>query len=147
MTTTSNLSIEQMREIVESAPDRTATHCVINTGVNYYSLSFGSVWDHDIDDWNDSDYRYTHELIKQFGENSVFDLNDLRTAITEHDKAWLEKRFGIKKWYPIPEHHMCVDKRLADMTDDCTDIRNHVSPSTIVTDLHINETDKLNRLG
>lgn len=44
-------------------------------------------------------------------------IDDLRTAIAEHD------------------------------TDNCSDIRNHVSPSTVVTDLHVNETDKLNRLG
>lgn len=32
-------------------------------------------------------------------------------------------------------------------SDNCSDIRTHVSPSTVVTDLHVNEIDKLNRLG
>lgn len=37
--------------------------------------------------------------------------------------------------------------RIDDTTDHVTDIRNHVSPSTIITELHVNETEKLNRLG
>lgn len=50
--------------------------------------------------------------------NLMHCLDELRTAITKHDT-----------------------------TDHVTDIHNHVSTSTIVTDLHVNETDKLNRLG
>ena len=34
-----------------------------------------------------------------------------------------------------------------DRTDDVSDIRNHIAPTTIVTDLHVNEALKLNGLG
>lgn len=45
-------------------------------------------------------------------------IKDLRAAIADHDR-----------------------------TDDVSDIRNHIAPTTIVTDLHVNEALKLNRLG
>ena len=34
-----------------------------------------------------------------------------------------------------------------DRTDDVTDIRNHISPNTRVSEAHVNEAFKLNRLG
>lgn len=105
-------------------------------------------------------------------------LNDLRTAIAEHDREFkvgdlvVHPKFDNKKIYEIIEikgdlftvfydrnsHSFRSDLRHAtsleikaghridDTTDHLTDIRNHVSPSTVVTDLHVNETDKLNRL-
>ena len=45
-------------------------------------------------------------------------INDIRSAIADHDR-----------------------------TDDVSDIRNHIAPTTIVTDLHVNEALKLNGLG
>ena len=34
-----------------------------------------------------------------------------------------------------------------DRTDTCSDIRNHISPNTRVSEAHMNEAYKLNRLG
>ena len=45
-------------------------------------------------------------------------IDDLRKAIADHDR-----------------------------TDDVSDIRNHIAPTTIVTNLHVNEALKLNGLG
>ncbi|MFN4186442.1 MAG: hypothetical protein ACK4FN_00265 [Acinetobacter johnsonii] len=47
---------------------------------------------------------------------------------------------------------ICVDdlrKAIADheRTDHVTDIRNHISPNTRVSEAHVNEAFKLNRLG
>jgi len=74
-----NLTIEQMREIVDGAPE----------GCDAYETD-------------------TH----------VFDLDDLRAAIADHDRI-----------------------------DTCTDIKNHISPNTRVSEAHVNEAFKLNRLG
>ena len=51
-------------------------------------------------------------------DTHVFDLDDLRVAIADHDR-----------------------------TDDVTDIRNHISPNTRVSEAHVNEAFKLNSLG
>ena len=51
-------------------------------------------------------------------DTHVFDLDDLRAAIADHDRI-----------------------------DTCTDIRNHISPNTRVSEAHVNEAFKLNRLG
>ncbi len=74
-----NLTIEQMRKIVDGAPE----------GCDAYETD-------------------TH----------VFDLDDLRAAIADHDR-----------------------------TDHVTDIRNHISPNTRVSEAHVNEAFKLNSLG
>ena len=51
-------------------------------------------------------------------EGEMFLLSDLRAAIADHDR-----------------------------TDHVTDIRNHISPNTRVSEAHVNEAYKLNRLG
>ena len=50
--------------------------------------------------------------------DGAISLNDLRTALADHDR-----------------------------TDHVTDIRNHISPNTRVSEAHVNEAFKLNRLG
>ena len=74
-----NLTIEQMREIVDGAPE-------------------------------DCDAYET--------DTHVFDLDDLRAAIADHDRI-----------------------------DTCSDIANHISPNTRVSEAHVNEAFKLNSLG
>ena len=74
-----NLTIEEMRKIVDGAPE-------------------------------DCDAYET--------DTHVFDLDDLRAAIADHDR-----------------------------TDHVTDIRNHISPNTRVSEAHVNEAFKLNGLG
>ena len=50
--------------------------------------------------------------------DGAISLNDLRTALADHDRI-----------------------------DTCSDIRNHISPNTRVSEAHVNEAFKLNRLG
>ena len=50
--------------------------------------------------------------------DGAISLNDLRAALADHDR-----------------------------TDDVTDIRNHISPNTRVSEAHVNEAFKLNSLG
>lgn len=102
-TNNNNLTINQMREIVSGAPDRTADTYVADTDT-YFSAEFGSYFDHAEFDWLDSDYKSYAEIRDNY--ETVFWLKDLRTAIAKHDT-----------------------------TDHVTDIRNHLSPSTIVKDL------------
>ena len=88
MITINNLSIEQMREIVDGAPDG-ATHFVRST----YLKLIGAVWwqawlqewNHDANDMVRRWRGESIELIKTWGE--VYELNDLRTAIAQHDEG------------------------------------------------------------
>ena len=86
-----NLTIEQMREIVDGAP--AIANFYIPSKAGYTRM--GSV------------------LL-----DGAISLNDLRAAIADHDR-----------------------------TDDVTDIRNHISPNTRVSEAHVNEAFKLNSLG
>jgi hypothetical protein len=125
MTTINNLTIEQMREIVEGAPEG-ASH--IRRGV-YFKYRNPVEWHY----WEENQWKFTSSDITK----SVFliDLNDLRTAIAEHelkpcihgyDIACLICGFGnengVRVWRKQIE------------SDEVTDIRNHVSPSTKVID-------------
>ncbi|WP_179989833.1 hypothetical protein [Acinetobacter sp. YH1901141] len=97
-----NLTIEQMRKIVDGAPDRTAdVYCVGDWGIAYFSLEFRSVWCEEEKDWFDSDYETVDELGCDYRD--IVLLKDLRAAIADHDH-----------------------------TDFVSDIRNHISPMTIV---------------
>ena len=50
--------------------------------------------------------------------DGAISLNDLRAALDDHDRI-----------------------------DTCTDIKNHISPNTRVSEAHVNEAFKLNSLG
>ena len=86
-----NLTIEQMREIVDGAP--AIANFYIPSKAGYTRM--GSV------------------LL-----DGAISLNDLRAAIADYDR-----------------------------TDHVTDIRNHISPNTRVSEAYVNEALKLNRLG
>ncbi|WP_347460643.1 hypothetical protein ABEF79_08705 [Acinetobacter sp. ANC 7454] len=85
-----NLTIEQMREIVDGAPIGT-THANTNSHFKENDYGVWSVWD---GYWN-SAFRWP--------EGEMFLLSDLRAAIADHDR-----------------------------TDYVTDIKNHISPTTVV---------------
>jgi hypothetical protein len=85
-----NLTIEQMREIVDGAPIGT-THANTNSHFKENDYGVWSVWD---GYWN-SAFRWP--------EGEMFLLSDLRTALADHDR-----------------------------TDYVSDIRNHISPTTVV---------------
>ena len=86
-----NLTIEQMREIVDGAPEWAQGFC--------FELS-------------------VYAVSSKGDKLDITCLDDLRAAIADHDR-----------------------------TDHVTDIRNHISPNTRVSEAHVNEAYKLNRLG
>ena len=103
-----NLTIEQMREIVDGAPEWANK---FNPETKVYSKTVNVVF-------LGASYA-THVVHSQAGFlNGLVDLKDLRKAIADHDR-----------------------------TDHVTDIRNHISPNTRVSEAHVNEALKLNRLG
>lgn len=95
-----NLTIEQMREIVDEAPDQTASHYVGDTDT-YFSEEFHTYFCHTLRDWETSDFHCASDL--EMNYEVVIDLKDLRAALADHDR-----------------------------TDYVSDIRNHISPMTIV---------------
>lgn len=161
--------IERARGIVDGAPDNSEfwrdmdSVCSPNE-ILYYAWFGGALLVFDSDKgWIKSIYHDDNEYIL----DQLQDLNDLRTAIAEHDN--LQPCIGcgssdLHKGGEIKEPKMCfkcyaamtgftligdqlleddelaeikaghrIDKRLE--SDDCTDIRNHLSPSTKVVDL------------
>lgn len=103
-----NLTIEQMRKIVDGAPED-GTHFKLLLGVSiFYLLSsndeadLAGLWIDDGDDsyWGLSSYQNWELLLE---ENRFISIADLRAAIADHDR-----------------------------TDYVSDIRNHISPMTIV---------------
>lgn len=89
-----NLTIEQMREIVAGAPDRTADYYMYDT---YFKSKNPVEWFY----WEENQWKFTSHS-KRF-ENFLISLKDLRATIADHDR-----------------------------TDYVSDIRNHISPMTIV---------------
>ncbi|MGV5004855.1 hypothetical protein ACVCFZ_05270 [Acinetobacter variabilis] len=99
-----NLTIEQMREIVDGTPEG-ATHIVSST---YLKLVGAGWWEAWLPAWKHDVCRMVYgwkgesiELLKTWG--GVYKLNDLRAALADHDR-----------------------------TDYVSDIRNHISPTTVV---------------
>ena len=93
-----NLTIEQMREIVDGAPE-SATHYNMNILGGHYAregvLKMKTQWE-----WFNT---INKEWYFDFAEHNHIALLDLRAALADHDR-----------------------------TDYVTDIRNHISPMTIV---------------
>ncbi len=80
MTTINNLSIEQMREIVDGAPTQ---DCFYDTYEGlFYSKDHDHYWE-----WWDSDCKewFECEFVVNQNEDGFLHLNDLRTAIAKHD--------------------------------------------------------------
>jgi len=99
-----NLTIEEMREIVDGAPEG-ATHFVKTTYLKLIGAAWWQAW---LPKWKHDVYCMVHrwegesiELLKTWG--NVHKLNDLRAAIADHDR-----------------------------TDFVSDIRNHIAPTTKV---------------
>lgn len=75
--------VKKAREVVEGAPDKTATHWVFRKVPNYYSVDFQS-WFHD-DEWWDSDCHTEQDLIDSYGEDFVVNLSDLKRLVESVD--------------------------------------------------------------
>ena len=139
MTTINNLTIEQMREIVEGAPDWPVIgYCIVGNNYIFKQCEYAPC------SYSNLDNAWSEEYAIHF-----VSINDLRTAIAEHDSAQLCIGCGspdLHKGGEIKEPKMCLDC-FAEMvgftrtsngfveSDDVTDIRNHLSPSTVVWDL------------
>ena len=86
--------VDKAREIVEGAPDKTATHYVFRKIPSYYSVEFQS-WYHD-GEWWDSDCHTEQDLIDSYGEDYVVNLSDLKNLIANIDSQIAIK--FIKEW-------------------------------------------------
>lgn len=81
--------VYKAREVVEGAPDKTATHYVFRKISNYYSVEFQS-WFHD-GEWWDSDCHTEQDLIDSYGLDFVVSLSDLKRLVESVD---LVKSYG-----------------------------------------------------
>ena len=86
--------VEKAREVVEGAPDKTATHYVFRKIPSYYSVEFQS-WYHD-GEWWDSDCHTEQDLIDSYGSDFVLSLSDLKNLIANIDSQIAIK--FIKEW-------------------------------------------------
>ncbi|MBU3094064.1 hypothetical protein KPE82_00390 [Acinetobacter baumannii] len=70
--------VEKAREVVEGAPDKTATHYVVDTGT-YYSEDFLTYFDHSLEDWETADLNIIGELENIY--EHVASLSDLKRLV------------------------------------------------------------------
>ena len=75
--------VEKAREVVDGAPDKTATHYVFRKIPNYYSVDFQS-WYHD-GEWWDSDCQTEQDLIDSYGLDFVVNLSELKHLLEKSD--------------------------------------------------------------
>ncbi|MEG1092446.1 MAG: hypothetical protein RSE38_14005 [Acinetobacter sp.] len=120
------LGLEKARAIVDAVPNG-GTHFKISFGLSiFYLLSSGDgadlagLWIDDGDDsyWGLSSYK-NFELFMP--ENRFISIEDLRTAIANHDLTVSNSSQNDK------QIDLSIKK---DIEDHCTDIRNHISPLT-----------------
>ena len=115
------LGIEKAREIVDGAPEGSLIFLEIMPECDYhayfaksseFSQETAMIWDRDgwvgVDDGAIINARLDHA--------PYIKIEDLRTAIAEHE--------------PKMHSHLTSGGLQGDDTDDCTDIRNHISPLT-----------------
>ena len=86
--------VDKAREVVEGAPDKTATHYVFRKIPSYYSVEFQS-WYYD-GEWLDSDCYTEQDLIDSYGSDFVVNLSDLKNLIANIDSQIAIK--FIKEW-------------------------------------------------
>lgn len=132
--------IERAREIVEGAPELSTDYVFWTSKTRYINRLTKEVYLDSTHEWFSANIMVL---------NLMHCLDDLRTAIAEHDSAQLCIGCGspdLHKGGEIKEPKMCLDC-FAEMvgftrtsngfveSDDVTDIRNHLIPSTVVVDL------------
>ncbi|MEG2560773.1 MAG: hypothetical protein RSA22_14080 [Acinetobacter sp.] len=112
--------IDKAREVVEGAPDKTATHYVISKRPHYYSVDFQSYFNNG--DWHDSDYASEQDLANDYEPQNVIRLNDLKRLVESVDliesyKGIDEARWYVKRWFKL--HSAC--KQVANAKTYITD--------------------------
>jgi len=74
--------VEKAREVVEGAPDRTASHYVVDTDT-YFSEKFHTYFDHSLNDWETADLHCVSDLEANY--EIVLDLFDLKRLVKSID--------------------------------------------------------------
>ena len=144
------LGLEKCKQIVDGAPRgaekwRDMDSVCHPNEILYYAKGphFWVVWDVEKSCWVVSIIHDGSEYIL----DQLQDLSDLRTAIAEHDQHWYgqseEKeleQYSLLQQEKIEGGAMLVGdnskvvQMVRDITDNCTDIKNHISPNTKVID-------------
>ena len=116
------LGIEKCRAIVDGAPDAHFFGCTIDTAIYWLNQS--------------NEYHSTPMLFPNMSNQTAYVLDDLRTAIAEHEKCqhkWNETTSnGDAYRFFVCKHCDSTQNYVPFEADHCTDIRNHLSPNTKV---------------
>ena len=135
------LGIEKCQAIVDGAPED-GTHFKLSFGLSIFYLlssddgtSPAGLWIDDGDEshWGVSSYKNFELFV---AENRFISVEDLRTAIAEHEKCqhkWNETTSnGDAYRFFVCKHCDSTQNYVPFEADHCTDIRNHLSPNTKV---------------
>ena len=138
------LGLEKCKQIVDEAPDKTASHYVADTDT-YFSEEFRTYFSHSLEDWETSDFHCAGDLEQNYG--SVFSLADLKAQIDHHYygrseaeelAAYAElSQEKIEGGAMLVGDFSKVRERIQSVFEDdgadyVTDIKNHISPTTVV---------------
>ena len=139
--------VDKAREVIDGAPDKTASHYVISKRPHYYSVDFQSYFNNG--DWYDSDYTSEQDLANDYEPQNVIRISDLKrlvdsVAIVESlggiDQAKLYISLNDNQHSIMLIYRMITSDEIKqaianyeliysnDMGDD-THIENHVSPN------------------
>ena len=73
-----NNGVDKAREVVEGAPDRTASHYVVDTDT-YFSEEFHTYFDHSLNDWETADLHCVSDLEANY--EFVLDVSELKHLV------------------------------------------------------------------
>ena len=124
------LGIEKCRAIVDGAPDGANEYSV------WASLSYYKTVGERCELWKQHYKWWTPVLYNSYMKQHRRSLDDLRTAIAEHEKCqhkWNETTSnGDAYRFFVCKHCDSTQNYVPFEADHCTDIRNHISPNTQV---------------
>lgn len=75
--------VDKAREVIDGAPDKTASHYVISKRPHYYSVDFQSYFNNG--DWYDSDYTSEQDLANDYEPQNVIRISDLKRLVDSVD--------------------------------------------------------------
>ena len=74
--------VDKAREVISGAPDRTASHYVVDTDT-YFSEEFHTYFDHSLNDWEKADLHCFSDLEANY--EIVLNLSDLQRLVESVD--------------------------------------------------------------
>ena len=77
-----NNGVDKAREVLEGAPDRTASHYVADTDT-YFSEEFHTYFDHSLNDWETADLHCVSDLEANY--EFVLDISELKRLVESVD--------------------------------------------------------------